>query len=291
MAKDKTATNNKPANNQRPALSREEVDARNKARLLTLRTQAEPLMADFIKRATRTELESLIAYVNAKTAAGNNMDERMTNTKALALVSPEAVALMATLPVIDAVMLQSGAQVMSALRSGGDAFDSLVIKYKEFQSKIFEAQNLLLPVVDMACENGLVQDRAITDDYRARKTTETQMKAFGIDPSAPDAHAQLEKAKEAKREEDRLKKEKDDADKVLAKKQQEEQQRAAEEANKAMKIALGIDMNAPGHGEQLRKVKAEMKEMGIDPKAKDAVKQYQIQIKKREVTTAAPAAE
>lgn len=290
MAKDKNTTgNNKPAAaTQRPTLSRDEIDARNKAKLFSLRSECEPLMVDFIKKATRSELESLIAYVNAKTSAGNNMDERMTNTKALALISPEAVAIMTTLPVIDAVMLQSGAQVMNALRSGGDAFDSLVTKYKDFQSKLFEAQNILLPVVDMACENGLVYDRNIIEDYRARKTTETEMIAFKIDPTAPDAHAQLEKAKEAKREEERQAKQLEMAEKAQAKKEREEEQRASEDANKAMKIALGIDLNSPDHGEQLRKVKNEMKKLGIDPKAKDAVKQYQ---KSEKLTTAAPAAE
>ncbi|MFA6608879.1 MAG: hypothetical protein WCT07_03140 [Candidatus Paceibacterota bacterium] len=290
MAKDKNTTgNNKPAAaTQRPTLSRDEIDARNKAKLFSLRSECEPLMVDFIKKATRSELESLIAYVNAKTSAGNNMDERMTNTKALALISPEAVAIMTTLPVIDAVMLQSGAQVMNALRSGGDAFDSLVTKYKDFQSKLFEAQNILLPVVDMACENGLVYDRNIIEDYRARKTTETEMIAFKIDPTAPDAHAQLEKAKEAKREEERQVKQLEMAKKAQDKKEREEEQRASEDANKAMKIALGIDLNSPDHGEQLRKVKNEMKKLGIDPKAKDAVKQYQ---KSEKLTTAAQAAE
>jgi hypothetical protein len=284
-----TTGNNKPAAaTQRPTLSRDEIDARNKAKLFSLRSECEPLMVDFIKKATRSELESLIAYVNAKTSAGNNMDERMTNTKALALISPEAVAIMTTLPVIDAVMLQSGAQVMNALRSGGDAFDSLVTKYKDFQSKLFEAQNILLPVVDMACENGLVYDRNIIEDYRARKTTETEMIAFKIDPTAPDAHAQLEKAKEAKREEERQVKQLEMAKKAQDKKEREEEQRASEDANKAMKIALGIDLNSPDHGEQLRKVKNEMKKLGIDPKAKDAVKQYQ---KSEKLTTAAQAAE
>ena len=290
MAQDKknNGTKKPAAVTQRPVLSRDEIEARNKAKLFSLRTEAEPLMGEFIKKATRSELESLIAYVNAKTSAGNNMDERMTNTKALALISPEAVAIMTTLPVIDAVMLQSGTQVMNALRSGGDSFESLVTKYKDFQAKLFEAQSILLPVVDMACENGLVRDRNIIEDYRARKTTETEMVAFKIDPTAPDAHAQLERAKEAKREEDRQVKEREKQEKERIKKEHDDGQKASEEANKAMKIALGIDLNAPDHGEQLRKVKNEMKKLGIDPKAKDAVKQYQ---KKREVTTAAQIAE
>ena len=184
MAKEKNR------NDQRPKLSKEEIDARNKARLVERRVEAIPLLGEFINRATRSEVESLIDFVNAKNAAGRDMDKRMTHAKALSLSSPEAINIMTALPAIDIVMKESLTHAMNALSSRDVTFDVLVANYRNFQSKVVEAVDILLPLVDSACENGLVRDRQIVDDFRARKIVQ-EMIELGINPTAADAHAQL----------------------------------------------------------------------------------------------------
>lgn len=269
---------NKPVGRQQ--LTKEQRDLRKKATLERLRPEALALLEGFVAKATISELESLIGYVNAKNDAFNNMDIRLNNIKALSLVSSEAVAIMGLLPVIDAVMVQNEVQALKALRAG-ESIESIVGGYKEVQSRLIDITNKLVPVVDKAVEDGLVRDRKISEEYKNRKNIALEMASFGIDPSAPDAKAQLETKRAVKKAADLKEAEDRRAEKERIKAENLAKDEAAKKANDALLTALGIDPSSPDSRIQLKKIKLEMKKLGIDPSSKDAAKDYK---KKRETT-------
>lgn len=278
MAKAKKDQNDKKPARQK--LTKEEIAARKKSILERLRPQALALLEAFVSKATISELESLITYVNSKNDAINNMEVRLNNIKALSLVSPEAVAIMGLLPVIDAVMVQSEVQALKALRSGA-SLEDIVGNYKDVQNRLTDITSKLFPVVDKAVEDGLVRDRKISEEYKDRKSVAKEMALFGIDPSSPDAHKELEKARANKKAEDERIASERKAEKERLKAENAEKDEAARKANDALLTALGIDPTSSDSRAQLRKIKLEMKKLGIEPSSKDAAKEYK---KMRETT-------
>lgn len=264
----------------RQPLTKEQRDNRKKATLDRLRPEALELISGFIPKATISELESLISYVNAKNDAVNNMEVRLNNIKAITLVSPEAVSILGVLNVIDAVMVQSETQALKALRSG-DSIETIIGDYKSVQGRLAEIVNMLFPVVDKAVEDGLVRDKKISEEYNSRKNIAKEMALFGINPNDPDALKQLDTQKAAKKAEDQRIADDLKAEKDRIKKENLEKDEAARKANDALLVALGLDPALPDSRTQLRKIKLEMKTLGIDPTNKDAAKDYK---KKRETT-------
>lgn len=249
------------------------------------RTDALQALTLFLKKANITEAEDLMAYVDAKNYADNNINERMSNTRILVLRSKEAVDMMSALPAIDKLLTDSfeGIDRVSDKKSVLEAFEI----WSDTKFNLIDViSKQIIPMVDIACEKSLIRDRRIINEWTERKTLKNKMAFFGIDPNAPDAQALYEQAVIGKKAQDQEEAIRVAAVKELEKKDRERIVNEQRQANIIMMKALGIDSESKGASKSLSKVKAKMKEFGIDPASSDAVIAYQISLE--EATTHTP---
>lgn len=282
--------------NERSKAEAAQKRANRKVFLDGLRDEAKKALDLFISNATEQEVRSMISFAAAKNASiaelrslgfrtsdrqrQRMIDDRVSKYRAVTLSSQAAADIMASLPIVDALLVDMS-KSLTKMYMGSDAIgDHLLENIKESDSikmRLKEVSDLLTPIIDKACDKGLVRNREALAEYQERKRIKKEMTLHGIDPEDPEAHNKLEE-KRKELEAQRAAQEKEA-------REQKERLKAEEEENRKMNDALmdlfGLDKASKEGRAELRKIKIEMKEAGVDPKNQKAVTAFK---KKREDT-------